>query len=163
MSYLYLSKLALTRQVIRHGISGITLGLESCRKSLTTNPRIITISLMSISFAPKISTAAYPEGIMAADVFEVNVSNNNGFAILTELGIEADYCGSIAATELRERALCALGFASAAEVPGNVSQGEGGATIIDCGRREGYMPERIGSLLELATLCERYGWAVCWG
>lgn len=120
---------------------------------------------MSISFAPKIPTAKYADGIMACDVAEVNVSNSNGYAIQEALGLVPDYSGRIGATELRERCLVALMSDDGKDlaVPAVESIGEGGATIIDCGRREGYMQDRISSLLEMAQMCENYGWAICWG
>jgi len=96
------------------------------------------------------------------EAFEVNVSNSNAFALFDRLGIEADYCGSMAAGDFLGRAMVANvgrfddGIESATDV------GEGGATFIDCGLRSGYFEDRMSSLANLASAAATRGLLVAW-
>jgi len=98
----------------------------------------------------------------ALDALSVNVSNSNAFALLDRLGIDADYCGSMAAEDFLGRAMvanvgrCDEGFAPTTE------RGQGGATMIDCGVRPGYFDDRMSSLAELASTAAARGFLVAW-
>lgn len=48
-------------------------------------------------------------------------------------------------------------FVASAEIPASVSTGARGATIIDCGRREGYLNEKVAMLHRLAVEGRKLG------
>jgi hypothetical protein len=106
---------------------------------------------------------------------EVNVTNVNARLLLEDaLGLEVgDLTGSCEAGEFLGRVLLALAIAPAdAGVPmhqlvagestmfGEVR--EGGATFIDCGRREGYLQDRLIALKEVAQAAIEADRPVTW-
>jgi hypothetical protein len=105
---------------------------------------------------------------------EVNVSNANARLILDALGLEAgDLTGALDAPGFQARVLTALALAPEDAgvpmhqlVPGEStvfgSVVEGGATVIDCGRREGYLQERLAELLAVADAAILAGREVTW-
>lgn len=100
--------------------------------------------------------------VEALDAFEVNVSNSNAFALLDRLGIEADYCGSMAAEDFLGRAMVANVGRLDDGIDSTTERGRGGATVIDCGLRPGYYADRMTSLAELASKAAAHGYLVAW-
>jgi hypothetical protein len=115
-------------------------------------------------------TAVYPERGP-----ELNVSNDNAILILSTLGLRPrvvdgpfgplpeDACGSMDAEEF-------LGRVLAAEImsvgdPGTETETfieEGCATLIACGRPEGYTDARLAQLREVAEFARAHGKEVVW-
>lgn len=81
----------------------------------------------------------------------VNVSRANFQSIMVALQLDAgtEY-GTIDATDLKGRCLMALALADDTALPGSDDKAPGSARFIDCGRREGYMTDRLTALLEVA-------------
>lgn len=72
--------------------------------------------------------------------------------------------GSMPAQDFLGRVLVAQAVNPAdAGVPARVMPSEGGATMIDCGRREGYSEDRLGQLHELAEFAVSRGRTIQWG
>jgi hypothetical protein len=106
---------------------------------------------------------------------EVNVSNRNAADILEALGLPfEDGSGSLPADQFLGRVLTALAVAPQDPgvpmhelVPGESTifgpVSEFGARFIDCGRREGYLQERLLQLEEVATHSMLEGREVSWG
>jgi len=106
---------------------------------------------------------------------EVNVSNANARLLLEALGLPfEDGSGSLDADDFLGRVLTALAVAPEDAgvpvhqmVPGESTifgpVVEGGATFIDCGRRPGYLQERLLQLEEVATHSLLAGRKVSWG
>lgn len=106
----------------------------------------------------------------------MNVSNSNAFFLLDLLGLEQDYCGSIAGADLLGRVLLAQGLYGHDEgVPARqLVEGEsfaddifgpvreGGATFLDLGRREGYADDRLENLRMIAEDAIKNQKDVCW-
>lgn len=119
---------------------------------------------MSITFSP---THRDDDGAIWHDEsdLDVNVSNSNGHALLTALGIEPECYGSIDAADLQARCLLALaldeGEALVLDPTAYEGTGANGCRWIDVPRRDGYMNERFGQLLRLAeaNLGSTLGWA----
>jgi hypothetical protein len=106
---------------------------------------------------------------------EVNVSNGNAIIVLEALGLRPrviesgfgpmpeDPYGSMAAADF-------LGRVLAAEImsvgdPGSETETfieEGCATLINCGRPEGYTDARLAQLREVAEFARAHGKAVVW-
>ncbi len=106
---------------------------------------------MSITF--------YPSGKHDDDDLSLNVSNSNGMMLLRNLGIEADYCGSVTP----ELLLYAIAHSDPID-SGTVTvieKGEG-ATMYDMGVRPGYMAEKYAILTEIANEAKRLGVDVVW-
>lgn len=96
---------------------------------------------------------------------EINVSNSNAAELLDVLGIAvgedfSDRCaGSLPGEDFLGRVLIALAVAPAdAGVPA-VRDGN----VISCGRSEGYVQDRLGSLREVAEHAAARGLLVVWG
>jgi hypothetical protein len=114
---------------------------------------------MSITFHPYVYDATrslwvFPDAVRAAlDDFEMNVSNSNGADLLLALGLDPDasfdpmtieaFAGLVTAALRRH-----LGARSPALEPFTDAQ-EGRMTFTFCGRREGYLEERLGDLAKL--------------
>ena len=97
------------------------------------------------------------------EVPEVNVSNENARFILSLLGVEFDYCGSVSAAELLER--IAFGQVVGGGDEGTVAveyRSEGGATMIECGRSAGYADRRLAQIAEVAEWAAAHGREVVW-
>ena len=105
---------------------------------------------MSISFTPcRFSAGAYE----ACSDRYLNLANRNAGWVLDALGLPHEPTGEIECTKLAN--LCTawlranLGERSP-EIETVVTVGIAGATMIDCGLREGYLNERIQQLGRLA-------------
>jgi hypothetical protein len=112
---------------------------------------------MSITFAPNTypSTRAF-----APEEDSLNVSNTHAVLILGALGLDAsDPCGEADANTLM--ALCALYCATSMQDLGVPSEQHG--NVITCGRREGYLDERIAELGRIAAVAADAGVEVYWG
>ena len=104
----------------------------------------------------------YTEAVTEAP--EVNMANSNAAFILSLLGVEFDYCGSIDAAELAERVAFAGVVGGGDTGTATVAyQTEGGATMVECGRPVGYADERLGQLAEVAAWAVGHGRRVTWG
>jgi hypothetical protein len=116
---------------------------------------------MSISFHPYVYDAARsfwqfpPAARQDPAAFEFNVSNANGADLLLALGIDPDVehppmtidsFSTLVTAALRRH----LGHRSP-ELEAVPDREPGKMTVIHCGRREGYIEERLG---ELATLIQ---------
>jgi len=96
---------------------------------------------------------------------EVNMSNSNAYRVASTLGIdleEGGWAGEMDARDFLGRVLLALAVEPqdsgipAHEVP------TGGPRWIDCGRREGYVQERLTNLHDLAQHAIKDGKPVLW-
>jgi hypothetical protein len=81
------------------------------------------------------------------------------------LGIpEGSWCGALSATDFLGRVLVAQGLHPGDPGrPVEVTRGARGATVIDCGRREGYVQIKLGALSEVACYAKAAGLDVQWG
>lgn len=92
---------------------------------------------------------------------ELNVSNVNGLDLLDWLGLSAEYCGEVDASELAARCRRRLW-----DEPRNLDAGIPASMdgrIILCGRSPGYLRERTSQLLVIADAARAQGARVCWG
>jgi hypothetical protein len=85
---------------------------------------------------------------------ELNVNNSNACALLSALDIAPDYCGAIVGVELAARADAALRVLSEIDgldsaIPSYEDRAPGMCTMIECGRRDGYMTDRLTTLRKL--------------
>ena len=98
--------------------------------------------------------------IPAAGELSVNMSSSNAFRVCQSLGIDLEdegWCGGMTAEDFLGRVLVALAIEPvSAGIPSHEVPGPG-ARMIDCGRPEGYLQDRLGQLRELAD------WAVANG
>jgi hypothetical protein len=102
---------------------------------------------------------------------EVNMSNLNARGVLEALGIvDVEMVGEEDGEAFLGRVLLALAVAPADEgVPAHelvagvfVAVGEGGPTFVHCGRRAGYLQERLVQLEEVARWAISVGRPVTW-
>lgn len=98
----------------------------------------------------------------------VNVANRNAMDVLAVLGYpidleEPDLYGEATADDFLAR----VTLAAAMEPEGGLTEvafkGAGGATWIDCARRDGYLVEVLAELRTLAEACRRQGARIVWG
>ena len=100
---------------------------------------------------------------MFSEVPSVNVSNQNAYRLLSEMGIEFDdLVGSMDANEFITR------LAFVASLPDDGAddvtyKAEAGATIVDLGRRAGYFTDIARRLYEVASAARSLGQPVQWG
>lgn len=99
-------------------------------------------------------------------VLDVNMGNANAARLCGTLDIalaDDGWCGSMEATNFLSRVLIAQALEPADEgIPTHEIAGPG-ATMIDCGRRVGYIQERLGQLADLALWAADNGAEVSWG
>jgi len=110
---------------------------------------------MSITFMPMIHDRATDEWHMLdaagadPDRFEVNVGNANGYDLLLALGLAPEPGGELALDAFAGLVTAGLrrhlGRRSP-ELAEATNAGPGRMTMIFCGRREGYIEERLGDL-----------------
>lgn len=93
---------------------------------------------------------------------ELNVSNRNASLLLTELGLEFDYCGSIDPEHLLGLIGLRQMFPSGLELPTIEERGTGGARMIDCGVGPEYIPQKLRQLAHVATAAMAAGGIVQW-
>ena len=114
---------------------------------------------MSITFMPMIHDPAtnewrIPQAVRVdPDRFEFNVANANGFDLLLALGLAPESCGELALDAFAGLVTAGLrrhlGHRSP-EMATVTDAAPGRMTMIFCGRREGYLEERLGDLARLA-------------
>ncbi len=98
-----------------------------------------------------------------------NMGYRNARDVFEYLGVEFDYCGSVAVDELIERCSVALAVIGAGVAPSGsletvTSIGTNGATFIDCGRSDDYMEMRINNILSYAKEAKASGASeITWG
>ena len=104
-----------------------------------------------------------------SDGQEVNVSNTNAAAILEALGLVggdvefSDVCsGVMDPAEFQGRVLTALAIAPADEGMPEYEMSGSGARMIQCGRRPGYLQDRLAQLHDLAQWCVEQGRSIVW-
>lgn len=86
---------------------------------------------------------------------DINLSNSNARAVLAALGIDADEGGTIDLAAFAGLASSWLQHnigKRSAEIESIISRGALGATIVDCGLREGYLNEKIHALASMARI-----------
>jgi len=95
----------------------------------------------------------------AHEDLSVNMSNSNAADVITSLGIEFDYGGSIEVEDLLGRAGLRAALPADEPVP-TVREGN----MIHCGRDEGYVAGKAGMLVSLALRAREDGYTtICWG
>lgn len=98
--------------------------------------------------------------------FDVNVSNANAYALLERLGLDTTVLlGEATPDDLLGRALVGNVGRDDSGVDAVETPGEwfgGGATMIDCGRRDGYFEDRMTALVALATEAQNRQVMVMW-
>lgn len=90
----------------------------------------------------------------------LNVSNSNAFHLLTLLGVTPDYCGSFEGDELQSLKRSAEVAVRMLAINPNIDAGTEtvvddsgpGATMVHCGRREGYYAHRLEALLTIIDI-----------
>jgi hypothetical protein len=98
---------------------------------------------------------------------EINVSNANAAFILDALGYaesvtEGELFGETSGEDFLGRVMVALGLAPADE--GRPSPPDADhVTVVDCGRRPGYLQEKLDMLRELGDAAKGFGSMVVWG
>lgn len=125
---------------------------------------------MTVTFAPALPALWNGEPILdmqdGGNAPCVNVSNANATTLLDLLGIEHDPCdlfGDLPADGFLGRVLIAQALAgTAADDEGGVPAVRYGNTI-ECGRRPGYLAERLAELHEVASWAKAHGGVVAWG
>lgn len=108
------------------------------------------------------------EAVERADVAAVgnlNVNNRNAIDVLRALGLEANYddlSGQIDATDLLGRLLVALAVQPVDQGIDTRASSTSGATIIECGRPDGYLHSRFEELTVIARRAAAIGRTVTW-
>jgi len=111
---------------------------------------------MSISFTPLRLNGHHFEFVQLPGDCELNLSQANGLDLLDALGIEDSYAGepwpiqcfrTLVTVARRKR----LGHLSP-EIPTTEDKQEGRMTIIHCGRREGYIEQKLEEFSNLLNL-----------
>lgn len=94
------------------------------------------------------------DAVMTFDAPEVNVSNMNAKLLLDALGLgDQDMWDmpALSAEDFRDRVIVAMSLSLVDEgMPAYASTAPGRATVIECGRRPGYLQDQLGRLLEVA-------------
>lgn len=116
---------------------------------------------MSVTF----TAAGVPQDDEGWSELDVNMSNSNAATIAATLGIDLDaggWAGEMEARDFQGRILLALAIEPSDEgVPAHELPGPG-ARWIECGRRPGYVQERLGQLHELAQWAVDHGALIWW-
>lgn len=97
----------------------------------------------------------------------LNLANGNAREVLNLLGLDDPYlCGDVRARDLKAKCLSVLGgMKDGSADPGYVDVVEatsGCATVIHCGRRPGYLTEKLNLLLAMADRAGDIG-VITWG
>lgn len=101
------------------------------------------------------------------DDLDVQMSNVNAMAViasiygLSEVSPHLYTCGAMASEDLAERCLFARAFCSDEEISGSISKMPGGATVVDLGRPQGYLADKLGAIERLALA--NPGRRIVWG
>jgi hypothetical protein len=93
------------------------------------------------------------------------MANTNAFRLLEVLGVVGEeWCGEFDPEDLLGRILVAQ-----AVYPGDpgalpeTSHGVQGATLVYCGRKAGYVEEKLGALVDVVEYAQTHGLKVQWG
>jgi hypothetical protein len=101
-----------------------------------------------------------------AEDLEINVSSANAVVLCDTLGInlaEEGWCGSLPAEDFLGRVLLALAIQPSDEgIPAHELP-TGGVRWVECGRRPGYIQDRLAQLHELAAWAVAHGAVVDFG
>lgn len=100
----------------------------------------------------------------ACDVcgLDLNVSNSNARAILDALGVPFDHCGTIAPMVLLNRVRTRGGDVADEGTDTVTDWDPRRATLVECGRPEGYFASRFGALADLAAVAMERGLSISW-
>lgn len=95
---------------------------------------------------------------------QINMANGNAAMVLEALGYEYDNCGAVDSADLVRRCIKFLNTAEIdrGETPSE-SQEPGKCRVINCGRREGYLQEKITLIRDLALEASRKGVQITFG
>ncbi len=116
-----------------------------------------------------------PTDIHAYPVYDTDtdptvcVSNVNGLRILEHLGLLNDnedipYFGRLSAEDFAGRLIVANALTPVdAGVPMTVTSGNGGSTIVDCGRTPNYLQDRFAQLELLVAFAREHNADIAWG
>lgn len=94
---------------------------------------------------------------------ELNMANGNAAAILQLLGLPADPGGEATAEQMLGRILIAQALLDVATDDENGTPDVHDGRVIYCGRRPGYLAERLADLQEIATWAHQHHVPVVWG
>lgn len=116
---------------------------------------------MSATFSPVFERVIDGREVLCHEesIFDVQVCNRNVALLLTELGLEADYCGAVEARTMR--AAVAVRQALGTTIPAGMPT-IGGDSWVEVGVPADYVPRQLERLRELAEFCEREGALVGW-
>ena len=125
----------------------------------------VTFTAATRTFCPEFNAnllVACPE----AEDLEINVSSANAVVLCDALGInlaEEGWCGSLPAEDFLGRVLVALAVQPSDEGIPTHEVPTGGVRWIECGRRPGYIQDRLAQLHELAEWAVAHGAVVDFG
>lgn len=125
----------------------------------------VTFSAATRTFHPEFN-ADVLSPIPAASALQVNVSSANAVVLCGSLGIDLEFegwCGSLPAQDFLGRVLLALAIEPADEGIPSHELPTGGVRWVECGRRPGYIQERLLQLHELAEWAAENGAEVDFG
>ena len=99
---------------------------------------------------------------------QLRVSNGNGVRLLQTLGLSTEddiaYSGSVPADDFLGRILIALALEPVDEgLPLVESITSGGARLVDCGRPEGYIQDKLKALLNVVEFAKSQNSNITWG
>lgn len=109
-------------------------------------------------------SAIYPE---YPDDLDVQMCNTNAIVVidliygLPEVPPHLYTCGAMASEDLAERCLLARAFCPDEEISGSISKMPGGPTVVDLGRPQGYLADKLGAIERLALA--NPGRKIVWG
>jgi len=103
------------------------------------------------------------------DDLDVQMSNTNAMAVIasiyglgvSEVSPHLYTCGVMASEDLAERCLLARAFCPDEEISGSTSKMPGGPTVVDLGRPQGYLADKLGAVEDLALA--NPGRRIVWG
>jgi hypothetical protein len=104
-------------------------------------------------------TAGTADGTTGLDMDDMlNVNDGNAAVLLDALGLDGELDGALPAAEFLGRVLVGLGLAPVDEGRPAVTD----SRWTDCGRRPGYVQDRLAELRTIAQRAADEGWEVSW-
>ena len=125
----------------------------------------VTFTAATRTFCPEFD-ADMLVSVPEAEELEVNMSNSNAAVVCGSLGIDLEewgWCGGLPAEDFLGRVLVALAIQPSDEGIPSHEVPTGGARWIECGRRPGYIQERLAQLHELAAWAVEHGAEIDFG
>lgn len=116
---------------------------------------------------PDATIHCYPVYDTDSDL-SVTMSNVNGLRVLEVLGFDSEdgipYVGTCDADDFEGRVALARALTPVdAGIPVTTTVGENGPTVVECGRRPGYLQDRLDTLADLAALARSHNSPISWG